>query len=318
MSRLLHAVLVFCVATVALATIPGALASGPYGLDSPSAVDVPGQTVMGAGEFLTVREVARVTEGDPFVVRATAPADAEYGVELRNVHGMVVDISNRTLRGNDSTAFPTNHLRPGSYVAVLYDRGEVRAVLPVVVEGYGVSAAAPDAVEAGTNVTVSANLTATASAPETERVEVLVVDRSNGDAVVRRNMTADGEGYATSVRLEEPGEYRLGVNVRGETTVREFDELLGFSDAQTLSVTAPESPTAESATDAAAGTGSEATTPSGTGTPTASPTAPEEVITRNPTDGSPTSSDGPPTSVASVLFGLLLAVGIALIYVLRL
>lgn len=308
MSRLTRALVVVCVVALLLPTVPGVLAAGPYGLDSPNAVDVPNQVVRGAGEFLTVREIARVPRGEPFVVEATAPAGAAYGVELRNMHGMTVDVSNRTLRGNDSTAFETGYLRPGSYVAVLYDRGEARAALPVVIEGYGVATEVPDSAEAGTDVTVVANLTAASGAPTLERVEVVVVDRSTKEAVVQRTMTADGDGYAATIRLDEPGEYGLGVNVRGERSVEGYDEILGFGDAHTLSVTAPESSTTGSAA-----TGATEATTTRTTSATASTTVPEGVITRNPTDGPSTPVEDSPATLLSVVFTLLLAAGLGLI-----
>lgn len=308
MSRLSRALVVLCVVAMVLPVVPGVLAAGPYGLDSPSAVDVPNQVVRGAGEFLTVREIARVDHGDPFRVEATAPAGASYGVELVDMHGMTVDISNRTLRGNDSTAFETDYLRPGSYVAVLYDRGDARAALPVVVEGYGVTAEAPDAAEAGTDVTVSANLTESPGAPSKERVEVIVVDRSTNQMVVQRTMAADGDGYSTTIRLDEPGEYGLCVNVRGERTVEGYEEILGFSNAHTLSVTAPASPTTESSASVAVAE-NETATPNPSASPTASTTVPEGVITRTGAAGSSTPVPGS-SNVVSVVFGLLLAVGL--------
>lgn len=315
MSRLLHAVLVVCVVTTVLASTPGALAAGPYGLDSPSTVDVPDQTVMGDGEFLTVRDIARVEKGEGFVVQTTAPESATYWVELRNMHGIVVD-SSASLRGSDSTTFTTDHLRPGSYVAVLRDRGTVRAVLPVVIEGYDVSVEAPGSAEAESDVTVSAELTAAPTAPDMERVELIVVDESNGKVVVQQPMTADGSGYTTTFRLDDPGEYTLGVNVRGASTVRGFDELLGFSDAHAVSLTEPESPSDESAA-AAATPESGTATPSASATPTASTTVPDGVITRNPTDDPTSESNDPATVVLSLLFGLLLLIGFGLLYVLR-
>jgi hypothetical protein len=305
--------LVVLVVAVALAGTPGVLGARAYGLDSPSAVDVPDQTVHGAGEFLTVREIARVQRGEPFEVQATAPDGAVYEVELVDMYGTVVDVSERTLRGDDSTAFETDGLPAGSYVAVLTHQGTAKAVLPVVIAGYEVSAAVTDTAEAGTEVTVSADVTAVPDAPDGERVEVIVVDRSTSEMVVQETMTADREGYSATIQLEKPGEYGLCVNVRGERSVRGFDELLGFGDAHTLSVTAPASPTAESAPAAAAATGT--ATPAGSAT--ASTTVPEGVITRNATAGPPTTVTDSPTTALSVVFALLLAAGLGLLYWVR-
>lgn len=304
MGRFTRALAVVCVLALVLPAVPGVLAAGAYGLDSPSAVAVPGQTVHGAGEFITVTEIARVQGGEPFEVRTAAPDGATYGVELRGLYGTVVDVSDGTLRGNDSTTFETGSLRPGSYVAVLYDGGAVEAVLPVVIAGYGVSTTAPETAEAGSDVTVSANLTAVPGAPSTERVEVVVADRSTGEVVVQKDMTADGREYVTTVRLAEPGEYELYVNVRGERTVEGYHEVLGFGDTRTLSVAVSDSPTTAEATEA---------TRTGTVTPTASTTVPEGVITRNATADPSSPVERSPTAVLSVVFGLLLVGGLGLI-----
>ena len=313
MSRHTGAVLAVCVVAVVLAATSGATAAGAYGIDSPSAVDVPDQTVMGAGEFLTVREIARVERGEPFVVDTTAPADATYEVELRGMYGQVVAVSDRALRGEDSATFETASLRPGSYVAVLVDQGTPRRVLPVVVEGYEVTAAVTDTAEAGAEVSVSADLTPVGDPPDRERVEVVVVDRSSGEVVVQEAMTADRGGHSATLRLADPGAYGLYVNVRGERTVRGYNEILGFSDAHELTVTEP----VEAAAVEPTGTpGSAAVTATATAPATTSPptTVPEGVITRNPTDGGSTPGESQSSSLLSVVFALLLALGLGLLY----
>lgn len=309
MSRHTGAVLAVCVVAVVLAATSGATAAGAYGIDSPSAVDVPDQTVMGAGEFLTVREIARVERGEPFVVDTTAPADATYEVELRGMYGQVVAVSDRALRGEDSATFETASLPPGSYVAVLVDQGTPRRVLPVVVEGYGVTAAVTDTAEAGAEVTVSADLTPVGDPPDRERVEVVVVDRSSGEMVMQKAMTPDRGGHSATIELADPGEYGLCVNVRGERAVRGYNEILGFSDAHGLTVTEPVEAAAVEPTDTP-GTAT-ATAPATTSPPT---TVPEGVITRNPTDDGSTPGESQPSSLLSVVFALLLALGLGLLY----
>lgn len=310
MSRHTGAVLAVCVVAVVLAATSGATAAGAYGIDSPSAVDVPDQTVMGAGEFLTVREIARVERGEPFEVDTTAPADATYEVELRGMYGQVVAVSDRALQGEDSATFETASLQPGSYVAVLVDQGTPRRVLPVVVEGYGVTAAVTDTAEAGAEVTVSADLTPVGDPPDRERVEVVVVDRSSGEMVMQKAMTADRGGYSATIGLAEPGEYGLCVNVRGERTVRGYNEILGFSDAHELTVTEP---AAEAAAVEPTGT-PETDTATAPATTSPSTTVPEGVITRNPTDDGSTPGEPQSSSVLSVAFALLLALGLGLLY----
>jgi len=315
-SRPLRVALVVLVVAVALAGTPGALGARSYGLDSPSAVDVPRTVVSGDGMALNLNKIARVSRGEPFVLRTRAPDDAVYRVELLNRHGMVYDISNRTLRGDDTTTFETDYLQPGSYIAVLYDHGVSQAALPVVVEGYDVAVDAPEATEAATDVTVSATTTRVSDAPAADRVELLVVDSVSKEVVVQRvmNATNDAGAYSTTVRLVDPGPYRLYVNVRGQRLAEGYQEVLGFSDPLTLSVTASSSPTTEDTSDAAS-------TGSGTATRTrAEPpatTVPEGVITRTATAGPPTTITDSPTTALSVVFALLLAAGLGLLYWVR-
>ena len=312
MTGFARAAIVVCIVAVTLAAVPGALGAGGYGLDSPSTVDVPDGVVSGEGELFTVREIARVPHGEPFRLRTAAPAGAAYGVELRDMNGGVVEVSNRTLRGNDSISFATGDIRPGSYVAVLSDHGGPQAVLPVVIEGYAVSVDAPETAEAGADLTVSATLVADPAAPDVGEVELAIVDRASGEVAVQRAATADRGGYSATVRLDDPGEYDVFVNVRGARSTKGHKEVLGFSDARTLSVTAPSSPPG----DGAAATDADdagAATPSGTATPSASTTVPEGVITRNATVGPSTPGEDPSTAVLSMAFTLFLAAGLGLL-----
>ena len=313
MSRLARVAVVVCVLALALPAAPGALAADSYGIDSPSAEDVPRTVVSGGDGAITLNKVARVDHGERFVLRTVAPGDATYRVELRNVHGMVVDVSNRTLRGEDDTSFGTDYLQPGSYVAVLYDDGESKAALPVVVEGYDVTVDAPESVEAETDATVSATLIRSAAGPRLGGVELVVVASASGEVVVQRGMngTTERGRFATTVRLSDPGTYRLAANVRGERSVRGYREVLGFSEPRSLSVVAPASPTDGGTDDATAAAEGAAT--SGTESSPAPTTVPEGVITRNATVGSATPLADSPTTVLSVFFALLLAGGLGLL-----
>lgn len=311
MSRLTRALVAVCVVALLLPTVPGVLAAGPYGLDSPSAVDVPDRTMSVGYEGFDVGGIARVERGEDLLVRATAPPDTRYRIELYSSHRMGLAMSDRTLRGNGSASFETGYLTPGSYVAALFEGTELRAVLPVVVEGYTVAVDAPDTVEAGTDATVTATLTKDPASPDRSRVELVVVDRASGEIAIQRAMTADTAGHSTTVSPDEPGEYDVYVNVRGQKSVRDQRVLLGFSDPRPLSVTAPSSPI-----DAGAGSGPTTTAEGGTataGTTGSSTTDPEGVITRNPTDGPSTPVEGSPATLLSVVFTLLLAAGFGLI-----
>lgn len=314
MSRLTRALVVVCVVALLLPTVPGVLAAGSYGLDSPSAVDVPDRTMSIGYEEFEVGGIARVSQGEDFVVRAAVPSDTPYRIELYSSLRMGVAISDRTLRGDDSVSFETGYLTPGSYVAALFEGTEIRAVLPVVVEGYTVSVDAPDTVEAGTDATITATLTKAPDSPDRSRVELVVVDRASGEIVTQRTMTADASGHSATVSPDEPGEYDVYVNVRGQKSVRDRRVLLGFSDPRTLSVTAPSSPIGQDQdAEGGSGTADEESAATATGTTGSSATVPEGVITRNPTDGPSTPLESSPATLLSVVFTLLLAAGLGLV-----
>lgn len=309
MSRPGRAALVVCVVAVALAAVPGALGAGEYGLDSPSAVDVPDRTMAIGYEGFAVDSIARVSNGESLVIRATAPPDTPYRVELVSSLRMGVAISDREMRGTDTASFETEHLEPGSYLAALFEGDEIRAVLPVVVEGYAVSVDGPGTVEAGTEATVTATLSKDPASPELDRVELLVVDGASGETVVQQEMTSDGSGYSATIRPSEPGEYDVYVNVRGQKAVRDERVLLGFSDRRTLSVTAPSSPTDGETETASTDANDGEATPSETAPAT---TAPEGVITRTATVDS-SAGESPPTAVLSTALTLFLAAGLGLL-----
>ncbi|MEF8842732.1 MAG: hypothetical protein V5A62_14100 [Haloarculaceae archaeon] len=312
MSRRTRALVVVCVVALLLPTVPGVLAAGPYGLDSPSAVDVPDRTMSIGYEEFDVRGIARVSQGEDLLVRTTAPPNTHHRVELYSSLRMGIAISDRTLRGNGSVSFETGYLTPGSYVAALFEGTEIRAVLPVVVEGYTVSVDAPDTVEAGTDATITATLTKAPASPDRSRVELVVVDRATGEVAMQRVMTADASGYSATISPDEPGEYDVYVNVRGQKSVRDQRVLLGFSDPRTLSVTAPSSPIDEGA-ESGATTADEGGTATTTGTTGPSTTVPEGVITRTPADGPSSPVDDSPDTLLSVVFTMLLAAGLGLI-----
>lgn len=306
MFRLPSHVLVAAVVFSLLCAVPVAVATVPYGLASPSEVGVSDRGIVVGYEHFGFDGVARLERGEELVVRATAPRSAIYGVDLYDSDRSPVALSDR-LRGNDSTSFETDSLTPGSYAAVLVDEQEVKAVLPVVVEGYAVSAEVPETVGTGTELTVTAALERDPASPEATRVELVVTERESGYILTRREMARDGTAYAATVRLAEPGEYDLYVNVRGGKSVRGREAVLGFSDPHTVSVTGTPSTTGlEVPDDADAGT--DTATPSGAAEPSppTATTAPGNVITVNATPGTAAAdgarSFGPTLSLLLVLF----------------
>lgn len=295
-------VLVVCASSLAVAAVP-------FGLDSPSEVDVSDQVIRIGYEHYSFDGIARVERGEQLDIRTTAPASASYWVDLYDSDRRPVAFSDRSLRGNDSTSFETGYLTPGSYIAVLVHEDEIRAVLPVVVEGYAVSVqGVPETVEAGSELTVTATLSKDSKSPEKTTVELAVLDSETDGIVTRRAMTGDGDTYSGTVRLDRPGEYEVYVNVRGEKDVRGHAVLLGFSDPQSFSVTG--TPSFEGTSDG----GTAEPTATDTAPPaTAEPTptgAPDGVITRNATPGTSSPSDRPPVGPLSLVFALFLVVGL--------
>lgn len=311
-----RAVLVVSVVAVALAATPGVLAAGGYALDSPSAVDVPTREVSFGGEPYTVEDIARVSPGEDLVLRSTAPADARLRIDLFNSHRMGVLTSDSALIGNDSETLETEGLAPGSYLAVLYEgRGDPRAVLPVVVEGYTAVVDAPETAEAGAEVTVEATLSGDSRAPDPGRVDLVVAERASEEIVRQRTMEGGPDRYTGTVRLDDPGAYELYVFVRGQDSIRDRRVLLGFSDARTLSVTGSASG------DGAATQGTDTPAPD---TPAPDTTAPatsttgtaaasDGVITRNATVGAGTPAGNRSTRILSMMFTLFLAAGLGVL-----
>ena len=309
MPRSSHALVAVALAVLVLCSTSLSVAAVPYALDSPSEVDVPDQVIWIGYEFYEFDGIARVDHGAELEIQATAPGSDPYGIDLYNSDRKPVAFSDGSLRGNDSASFDTEHLTPGSYIAALVLDREIRAVLPVVVEGYDVSVEGPpDTVETGEDLTVSASLSKDPDSPELTRVELAIVDRESEDIVVQRTMATDGSAYSATVQLDDPGEYEAYVNVRGQKDVRGRAVLLGFSDPQRFSVVGSPS---------FSGTDDGTTEPDTAGTaspePTAQPAstdAPDGVITRNATPGASPSGQQRPVDALSMLFALLLVVGL--------
>lgn len=296
-------VLVVCASSLAVAAVP-------FGLDSPSEVDVSDQVIQIGYEHYSFDGIARVERGEDLAIQGTAPASASYWVDLYDSDRRPVAFSDRSLQGNDSTSFDTDYLTPGSYIAVLVHEDEIRAVLPVVVEGYAVSVEdVPDTAEAGAELTVTATLSKDPKSPEKTAVELAVLDSESDRIVTRRAMTGDGDTYSGTVRLDRPGEYEVYVNVRGEKDVRGHAVLLGFSDPRSLSVTGTPPSTETAGDDGTAEPTATDTAPPATAEPT--PTgAPDGVITRNATLGTSSPSDRRPVGPLSLVFALFLIVGL--------
>ena len=199
-------VLVVCASSLAVAAVP-------FGLDSPSEVGVSDQVIQIGYEHYSFDGIARVERGEELDIRTTAPASASYWVDLYDSDRRPVAFSDGSLQGNDSTSFATDYLTPGSYIAVLVHEDEIRAVLPVVVEGYAVSVEdVPGTVEAGSELTVTATLSKDPKSPEKTAVELAVLDSESDRIVTRRAMTGiEARTYSIVGRCERTGEVGAAV-----------------------------------------------------------------------------------------------------------
>lgn len=205
-----------------------------YGLSVSGSVDAPDRTLPVAGHQFTATEVASVEPGDALSVDVAAPQDGGY--EL-----LLYDSDQRIVRRVDATAgerhtVDTEDLEPGAYLLVLRDE-EVRAVHPVVVDGYAVDVNAPDAVEAGKSTTVVVSVSRERSTRDPAAVTVVASngEESSSAAAERRS---DGR-YVASLDFADasPGEYTVLAIVRGEDVVYGRPEPLGVSDEHALTVT---------------------------------------------------------------------------------
>lgn len=219
--------------------------------------EVAPQTVTFNGTDYRVTEVVRVTRGERLTARATSPENLA-GIDLYDRESLIYD---RPTTVNESVSFTTVHLTPGEYLLTTQDgRGRFQTFLPVVVTGYNATLDDTTTTESGEQQ-FSVKVTKTAQGPTPERVEVVVF---NDNRTRRIEATKTGERTYTATADLEPGEYRTYVEVGAN------DELIGLSDATTVTVAAQQtaSPTPEpTETQTAAPT----QTPAVTQSPEASP-----------------------------------------------
>ncbi|MEF8841307.1 MAG: hypothetical protein V5A62_06725 [Haloarculaceae archaeon] len=200
--------------------------SSEYSMSSPAEVEIPARNLTVDGDDYTVRAVGRVVPGDTVQVDVSASESAEYSVYLYNEDLRIEDTA--SMSGSDSATFSTNALSPGSYLAAVYDGG-ILEVLPVVVEGYEVTADAP----ASADGEFTADVTVADGALTSEPPEVQVVLGGDGRSVrATASRVADGE-YRATLPTDgfEDGTYALYGVVRGEETTEGGDRvILAMSD----------------------------------------------------------------------------------------
>lgn len=231
--------LVLCLLLVMAGASPLAVASSHYAVEVSPAVDTPTRTVDFQSRTYAVSSVGRVDPGDRFTATVSAPAGDEYDVRLYDADGRVVDFASRSGSGSVEfdTASETSSYDPGTYFVAVRHHGATVAVQPVVLSAYEVTATAPDSIEEGGMIHVSASLESVAVDEHVESVSVFV---GNDDVVRRAELRKRGTGeYGATIGLDglPPGEYDLTVVAHGPATVAGEREMIGVSDSRSLEIT---------------------------------------------------------------------------------
>jgi hypothetical protein len=214
-------------------------ADSDYDLALDDTVETPPRTVTLEGDEHTVSAVGRAAPGDTLSVSVTAPSDSSYRVLLYDGDRRIVDSKNGN--GAQTVRFDLSGYEPSSYMLAVYENGDYKDVHPLVVEGYDVSVDAPSEAETGSEITVTVNGDKTEDVEDPHAVNVIV---ANTDQSIRATATEQsGSTYEATISLDElpAGEANVYAVVRGDDSAFTDDrkELLGVSDASTLSIYEP-------------------------------------------------------------------------------
>jgi hypothetical protein len=257
----------------------GPVAANDGSLVAGDSVEIPSQTVTFDGTEYRVSTLVQVTRGEPLTARATSPSNVT-GVDLYDVDGSLV--YDRPASVNESVRFATTYLTPGEYLIVTHDgTGRYHTVQPVVVTSYDTSLSVSPTAAGDGQRQFTVNVTETAQTPPIERVEVVVF---RGNETARVPASASSEGTYTGTVDLEPGEYRAYASVTVD------DQLVGLSDATTVTVDAQSNESTPT---------SEATQSSPTAQPTQ--TTQSSQATGSATPANATVGDGPRDSAESQL-----------------
>jgi len=272
---------------------PTVLAGPGETLTVEDSVDIPDRTATYDGEEYAITAVKRAGPGDTIRVSVTVVDDDPYRVHVRNADDDLVESSNR-LTENTTVEFNLTEYESGTYLVGLNQDGRYRAIQPLLVRGYAVSASVPDEAEAGGTLDVSGEVSYLRG-NESEVVQVVV---GNDTTAVRTNATRDGDTFKATVPLDEfdAGTYAAYAVVQGPDEAFGEPEILGVSDRSTVELTASGSGGTDGGTSGgtdddtdggtsggtSGGTGTTAT-PTRTATPTETSTTPTSTPTETPT-----------------------------------
>lgn len=263
--------------------IPTALTAS-YDLTVSGSVDTPSRTVTFDGDTYQVSGVATAKPGETLSVDVTAPSETDYRVNLYNSDRQIQ--AQRPGTGTSDVQFDLTGYEPGSYMLLLSKDGDYKTIFPVVVSGYEITVEAPSTATVGESVTVAVTLTQITDVEDPNAVTVVVTNATHTQRVTATHQ--DAATYRATISLHDvsPGEYRVYAVVEGTDSAftKNRNELLGVSDATTLTVTGRDTPST---------TKTDGQTPT-TATTTPSPTDTE--TTPPPTSTSLTTTTQPPTT----------------------
>lgn len=282
-----------CLFALLITTTVSPMVSGTennYSLSVENSIEMPARTVSIGGEEHVVSAVGRVTP-ETLSVTVDAPSDVAYDVLLYNGDRQIVTSKEGT--GPQSVQFDMTRYAPGSYLLSIYKDGDYKAVYPVIVRGYTVAVDAPTRAAPNSDIAISVTAKQVESVEDPSSVTIVL---ANGDQSVRATATKETDNkYQATVSLEQfqSRTVRIYAVVQGsDDAFKEGrNELLGISDASTLTISQETTRTTTKSPDSSPTTEPTATrTTSTTATTTSSTTATTTVSTTPSTTSTKTSS----------------------------
>lgn len=205
-----------------------------YTLTVHGSIDTPARTVTVTGNDYTISSVAQVKRDASITVAVSAPTEEMYTVVVYNKDEQFAVPSKRGT-GDETLTFDLNGLSSGSYMIAI-DKGEFKAIHPLVIKGYDVTLQAPAEVETSETIHLSADVTRRAGANTLHSVKIVIADEQ---MTIQKTATKGADGtYEVTIPAEDlaPGDYRVYATGRGENEAFGRKEILGLSTAHTLSI----------------------------------------------------------------------------------
>ncbi|MDS0300260.1 hypothetical protein NDI76_16050 [Halogeometricum sp. S1BR25-6] len=243
-SRFAVLLLAFMLVVGTGATFVSAQTDGEYSVEAQNTIDIPDRTVTVEGTDYTVSSVGKVTAGETLEASVSGSESADVSVDLYSGDRTIV---NSDVVTDGSVSFSTENLRPGTYILAVYTDGSIVSIQPVVVAGYETTLNGPGEIPAGESGDVTVQLDDVADLGSPENVELVVTQDDEVVETVQMDSESTYEYSAEVGSSLESGEYRMYAVVHNETTVSSDDvfsgdnDVVGVTDAQTLTVSGGES-----------------------------------------------------------------------------